>query len=244
VLDLAPSKEGRRRANRRLVAVLVVLAAALAGGSWVSRWLSATSPTFTTAEVVSLYSSPGSVAPGDLDWDPTTVTSEDPDDDGSPLAPQPSECLPLIGFAVRSDGVAQVLVRLTNDEATDQSEEVESMVITELYPNPARARMAYEATATALARCTEFRLSENRVTVSDVALGQDRRARSDLSFQLTVAEDRSTRYRLRLVRFGNSLTWTGTGTGTQDAVQPFEAAHARIPDRVVSGLQRIYRDRD
>jgi hypothetical protein len=220
-----------------------LVAALLAGGSGLSAWLSAASPTFSTAEVVSLYSSPGPAAGGELGWDPGTVDSEEPESDTPPSAPQPAECLPVITFASKSPGVAQVSVGLRSGSVADETREVEGMLITQVYENPGRARTQYGAVVNALGRCTAFALNDNQVAVSDVNLGQDRRARSDLSFALAITEDRSSYYRFRLVRFGNALTWSVTEGRASGASQEDEAAGARIPDQVVSGLQRIYRDR-
>ena len=243
VLELGSLPEEQPARRRRWVVILVVVAALIAGGSGLSAWLSATSPTFTTAEVVSLYSSPGPAAAGELGWDPSTIDSEEPENDTPPTAPQPAECRPVITFASKSAGVAQISVGLRSGSVADETREVEGTLITQLHKNPTRARTEYGAVVSALGRCAAFALNDYRVVISDVTLGQDRRARSDLSFDLAVTENRSTHYRFQLVRFGNALTWAVTEGRASGASREDEAAGARMPDQVVSGLQRIHRDR-
>jgi len=234
VLVLGPSSGHPRR--WRWTALLVVVALFLAAGGWVFQHRQATSPTFTTDEVVKLYSRPGDAGADEITWDPSTVDSSEEGEDRSDLVTLPAECAPITSFAAATPRAARVIVELREGSNPDESRVSAGTVFTRLYESPGRARSQYDAVVAALGTCKQLSIGKDRVGVADVSVGQDVRLRSDLTFQLSLGELQPAAFRVRLVRFGNSLTWSVVDESRQ-------AEGAPIPDRVVKGLQKIYRQR-
>jgi len=202
----------------------------------VSQHLQAASPTFTTGEVVTLYSRPGDAGAEEITWDPSTVDSSEEDEDRSDLVTRPAECDPITSFAAAAPKVGRVIVELREGSNPDESRVSAGTMFTRLYESPGRARSQYDAVVAALGTCNQLSIGKDRVGVADVFVGQDARLRSDLSFQLSLGELQPPEFRVRLVRFGNSLTWSVVDESRQ-------AEGAPIPDLVVKGLQKIYRQR-
>jgi hypothetical protein len=211
----------------------------LVGGNVLaSRQEAADEPTFVEDEVVRLYSSPGADAPGALDWDPATVDVEPAEEDPSDLVVRPTTCRPVVSFVDSVAGASQVTVELRKTGDRRAAGEVGN-VVTQLFAGPAEARANYQAVLDALPRCLRFRVDDSRLRLSDVTLGEARRHRSDATFRLVIDGTPDFVVRTRVVRFGNTLTWSLTddspplGGGSSD----------ELPNRVVTGLQRAYRAR-
>lgn len=235
VLVLGPASRGWSTRTVRRVGVAVLVLALLIGlGDLTSRRLAAAEPSFAENEVVALYSNPGTSTPGELDWDPATVWVRHPEESTSELDITPAACSPLVSFGDLSDAVASVTVQLglTDRRRMDANA---GTLATLLFHNPASARARFNATVGALSQCSRFRASDEKLTLDEASAGDARRHRSDAAFRLAIASEPGLHLRVRLVRFGNTLTWSVTQDPPQHA--------AELPDRVVLGLQRAYRKR-
>lgn len=249
ILVLGPAGRGWSTTTVRRVGAAVLVLAVLVGlGDVASRRLAAAEPTLAEAEVVRLYSNTGTRTPGALDWDPTTVWVQHTGDTTTELDVSPQACAPLLSFGDLSNGVSSVTVQL-GPTTRGRMDANAGTLVTLLFRDPAAARERFERVVAALEQCLDFRDSDSELALDEKSVDEHRRHRSDAVFRLAIAEEPGLRLRVRLVRFGNTLTWSVTQdrrrtANGSDPPPTGGGSGAELPDRVVLGLQQAYRRRE
>lgn len=213
-----------------MVVVLLALAAATAASSW----LRSSDPTFSSTEVIEVYRTPPPTTGPPL-WDPDKVTTDDTEPDPDPPT-QPAACSALLLSDAPLTASDSVAAALTSASGSRSRGDTLGMAATFRYQKPEEARQTLSRLRRSLHGCSEFSTYDTRFRLDQLALGEDRRSRSDLSFRLRFKESSVL---VHVVRFGNTVTWV---VDEEDAPSAAEVMR-ELPEVVVSRLQAIYRDR-
>ena len=234
VLVLGPAGAGSGRRRRQVVVVLTVVVLALAAATAASSWLRSSDPTFSRSEVIEVYRTPPPTAGPPL-WDPDKITTDDTEPDPDPPT-QPAACSPLLLSESPLTASDSVGAALTPAGGRRTRGDTLGMAVTFRYQTPEEARQILRRLRQSLDGCSDFSTYDTRFRLDQLALGDDRRSRSDLSFRLRFKESSVL---VHVVRFGNTVTWV---VDEEDAPSAAEVMR-ELPEVVVSRLQAIYRDR-
>lgn len=237
VLVLGPRASSWRARSWRRPALVFCVVALVASGAWAWRWWQSASPTFTTDEVVSTYTSLPSVAGGSVAWEQPSVTTHQGDHRLGAVGARPVACEPVIlGDVPPADG-DRVNAGFGASGSTAPYVIPLGDAVTFRYDAPADARTSFRTITDALAQCTRFTEDGVHVRVTAISASRETWTRSGVRFQVTT-EDSVLPVWFGLVRYGNTVTWVVSGDREHGAAD-VEAK----PDMLLAGLRATYRAR-